>query len=244
MVFNDDWMMLAAAVEQRRLSERKVVFAPIIEEHPQPEQIRIKAIIDPHYEETCHFMVDRVLLRNFSARFGSSVDASESPLAKTLFEVGGLTEIVIHASIVSASRDPAIDEPWKTMAEEIGSLIRSHLLARLDIVSQAFLERIPPEEAIISRVRKIIDEQINPQLSQHSGGITLERVKNNTIWLNMEGSCQGCAEARLTFRHGIGDILRRAIPGLGAIYDATDHYAGVNPYFPLSAEEGQHHEAA
>jgi Fe-S cluster biogenesis protein NfuA len=236
-------MMLAAVAEQSRL-ERKVVFAPIIEEKPQPDSIRIKAMIDPNYHEICHFMVDRPLLRDFSARFDSSVDGGESPLAKTLFEVGGLTEIVIHQSVVSASRDPAIDEAWRTMAEEIGSLIRGHLLANLDIVSRAFRERIPPEEAIISRVQKVIDEQINPQLSQHAGGVRLERVKNNTIWLNMEGSCQGCAEARLTFRHGIGEVLRRVIPGLGAIYDATDHYAGVNPYFPLRAEEDQDHEAA
>jgi Fe-S cluster biogenesis protein NfuA len=172
-------------------------------------------------------------------------ETDDSLLAKALFEVGGVTEIVFHESVVSASRDPAIDEEWKAMAREIGERIRAHLLSGLEIVSPDFFGRIPPEQQMIARVQKVIDDEINPRLSGHSGYVRLERIKNNTIWINMGGSCQGCAEAPITFRHDVGAVLRRAIPALGAIYDATDHLAGVNPYFQSrSGLEGQNHEAA
>jgi len=246
ILFGEDWIMLAAAEEQRRALERRLVYAPVLDDRPKKDvPIRIKAMIDPHHTEICHFMVERLVLPGYSARFCSMKEAEESPLARDLFEVGGLNEIVFHESLVSASRDPAIDEEWKTMAEEIGERIRAHLLSGLEIVSPDFFSRIPPEDQIIRRVQKVIDEQINPRLSGHDGQVRLERIKNNTIWISMGGSCQGCAEAPLTFRHDVGAVLHRAIPALGAIYDATDHLAGVNPYFRSRPDsEDRHHEAA
>lgn len=246
IMFGDEWSPLWVAEMPQRLNAPRVVYAPVLGEERQREgQIRIKALADPDTPETCRFLIDRPILPKYSARFTSMEEAHESPLAQKLFDVGGVDEIVIHESEVSVIRDPDIDEEWKTMAQEIGQRIRAHLLSGLDSVSPGFLQRIPSEDEILERVMKVIREEINPALSHHAGHVNLERITNNTIWINMGGSCQGCAEAPFTFRHDIGEKLCRAVPKLGAIYDATDHLAGVNPYFHTRAEtEGRSHEAA
>ena len=47
----------------------------------------------------------------------------------------------------------------------------------------------------------------------------------------MGGGCQGCSAASVTLRQGIHGTLRERVPEVGAIYDDTDHAAGLNPYF-------------
>ena len=61
--------------------------------------------------------------------------------------------------------------------------------------------------------------------------ITLSRIRGNAVYIHMGGGCQGCSAAAVTLKSGIFTSLRDAIPGLGAIYDDTDHAAGVNPYY-------------
>jgi len=245
-MFGEDWALLMAAEEQEKYYRRKVVYAPLREGGPQPRHgIRIKAMIDPDTPSICHFMVDRPIVRDYSARFGSSVEALDSPLALSLFEVGGIREVVLHESEVMVARDPAIDEDWRIMGREIGDRIRTHLLSDQPAVSPEFIRRIPSEDEIIERVQVVINDKINPLLARHDGDVLLDRIENNTIWINLGGSCQGCAEAPFTCRHDIAATLRQAVPELGAIYDATDHFAGVNPFFTTTADkEGHSHEAA
>jgi Fe-S cluster biogenesis protein NfuA len=47
----------------------------------------------------------------------------------------------------------------------------------------------------------------------------------------MGGGCQGCSAADLTLKQGIHTSFRKAVPMVGAIFDETDHTAGLNPYF-------------
>ena len=56
-------------------------------------------------------------------------------------------------------------------------------------------------------------------------------MRGNSIYIEMGGGCQGCSAADVTLKEGIHRSFRDAVPGVGAIYDDTDHAAGENPYF-------------
>lgn len=230
----EDWPLALALAEERARSRRRTVtYAPVLDDGTgeEYEGIRIRARIDPHFDEICHFMVDRPVLPGYSAHFSTIEEAADSFLAASLFSVGGVTDVVLWESLVEVTRDAAIDEDWRIMGNEIGERIRFCLESGQPAVSPVWFKHIPPEEDLIGRVQKVIDDQINPMLSSHQGLVTLERVEANTIWINMGGSCQGCAASPLTLRHGVGEMIRQTVPEVGAIYDATDHSAGVNPYF-------------
>jgi Fe/S biogenesis protein NfuA len=88
-----------------------------------------------------------------------------------------------------------------------------------------------PTGELADRVRQILDTQINPAVASHGGNISLVDVEGTDIYLELGGGCQGCGMARVTLRQGVEKMLREAIPELGQIHDATDHAAGVDPYY-------------
>lgn len=85
--------------------------------------------------------------------------------------------------------------------------------------------------ATADKVQGLLDDLINPAVKDHGGAVTLNRVEGDTVFLSLDGGCQGCAMAELTLRQGIEPILRSQIPDILAIVDETDHGAGTAPYF-------------
>jgi len=47
----------------------------------------------------------------------------------------------------------------------------------------------------------------------------------------MSGGCQGCAASQVTLKQGVEVMVRRVVPQVRAIIDATDHSAGTRPYY-------------
>ena len=91
--------------------------------------------------------------------------------------------------------------------------------------------RSAPEGELADKVRKVLDDQINPAIAAHGGVITLIDLDDTEVYVEMGGGCQGCAMSRMTLRQGVERMLREAIPELTAVHDVTDHASGDNPYF-------------
>ena len=56
-------------------------------------------------------------------------------------------------------------------------------------------------------------------------------LKDNTMFLQFSGGCQGCAASAVTLRDGIEEMVKREIPQIEEIIDITDHAMGKNPYY-------------
>jgi Fe-S cluster biogenesis protein NfuA len=214
---------------------RKVVEAPrLVDDGAQTawsEEVRIKARVDGD-GTSCVFMVDRPVLDGYSAWLPGSQWAEDvSPLAAELFKVKGVGSVLLHNMTVTAGLAHGVARPWEDMAAEVAAVIRDYLKAGKPVVTKAFMASMPPEEEVQKRLQSCVDLEINPGIASHSGVITLERVEGNTIWITMGGGCQGCAASTITLRQGIHTSFRQAVPQIGAIYDATDHAAGENPFY-------------
>ena len=57
-------------------------------------------------------------------------------------------------------------------------------------------------------------------------------VQGGRVVVEFGGGCQGCGMADVTLREGVTATLRRAIPEITEVVDATDHEAGESPYHP------------
>lgn len=97
--------------------------------------------------------------------------------------------------------------------------------------SEAPPTREPPTGELADRVRKVLDERVNPAVAMHGGAIVLDRIQGTEIFIEMTGGCQGCAMSRLTLRQGVEKMLQDEVPEITAVHDATDHASGDNPYF-------------
>ena len=80
-------------------------------------------------------------------------------------------------------------------------------------------------------VKQVLDEQINPSVASHGGHIALVDVQGDTVFIRLEGGCQGCGMADVTLKQGVEVAIKQAVPSINAVLDSTDHAGGQNPYF-------------
>lgn len=93
----------------------------------------------------------------------------------------------------------------------------------------------PLEGPLAERVRRVIDERINPGVAMHGGAIRLVDIRDNVVYVRMQGGCQGCGMAGVTLTQGIKQAIREAVPEIVDIRDVTDHAAGTDPYYAPGA---------
>jgi len=178
---------------------------------------------------TCKFIVDRPVYPGKSAYFGNRAAAGPSCLARRLFEIPEVENVLIAENQITISKSGA--DPWPDIGKRIGTKIREHLRSNDPAVDEDYVGTLPGESEIRRKVQDLFDREINPSLGSHGGWVELVDVKGNSVYVKLGGGCQGCGSARMTLKMGIERVIREKIPEVGEILDATDHSAGSNPYY-------------
>ncbi len=80
------------------------------------------------------------------------------------------------------------------------------------------------------KIQELLDEQIRPALGAHGGDVELVEIKDNKVYLRLQGGCQGCAGARSTLKDGIERIICAKFPEIVEVVDVTDHSEAYDPY--------------
>ena len=90
----------------------------------------------------------------------------------------------------------------------------------------------PAESAsLVERVRWTVEHEINPQLAQHRGHVSVEQVTaEGVVYLRFGGGCHGCGMVDVTLKQGIEKTLVGKVQGVTAVRDATDHDTGTAPF--------------
>ena len=177
----------------------------------------------------CSFTVDRPVYAGGSAYFKNRESAEHSPLAKKIFEIPEVENVLIAENQVTVAK--AGFDPWPAIGKQIGAKIREHIRSGEPAVDAAYDTTLPPETEIRAKVQDLFEKEINPALGNHGGWVELIDVRRNSVYLKLGGGCQGCGSAKMTLKMGIERVIRERIPEVGEILDTTDHAAGRNPYF-------------
>jgi Fe-S cluster biogenesis protein NfuA len=113
------------------------------------------------------------------------------------------------------------------------SRIEALLRSALPQVREVRLSSAPSMEEgdLLARVKRILDDEVNPAVASHGGRVYLAGVGDGRVHIRLEGGCQGCSAAQVTVRQGIEPLLRARIPELVAVVDVTDHAAGTSPFY-------------
>lgn len=194
-----------------------------------PPEIRISA--EPVDQQRCKFLVDRPVYQGVR-RFTSRAEAQGSPLAEALYEIPGVSEIIVGANLVTVVKDTA--DPWQVVGKSVGAAIRQALAGDAPPVADKApatgAARVSDDE-LYERVNDLFEQQVNPMVARHGGRVELIDVQDSVVLLRMGGGCQGCGMASVTLRQGIEGMLTEHIPEVKGIVDITDHASGNNPYF-------------
>ncbi len=93
--------------------------------------------------------------------------------------------------------------------------------------------KLPPNLSgpLVERVQTVLDQQINPSVASHGGYVSLIDIRDDTVFLQFGGGCQGCGMVDVTLKQGIETAIKEAVPEITEVYDVTDHADGKNPYY-------------
>jgi len=87
---------------------------------------------------------------------------------------------------------------------------------------------------VAEKVQQVIEQRINPAVASHGGYVSLIDVKDNVVYVELGGGCQGCGMADVTLKQGIEVAIKEAVPEITDILDVTEHADGNNPYYQPS----------
>lgn len=72
-------------------------------------------------------------------------------------------------------------------------------------------------EELTVKVKNII-EQIRPYLQADGGDISfVELTDDNTVNVELQGSCGSCPFSRMTLKNGVEDAMKKAIPEVKSV---------------------------
>ena len=84
---------------------------------------------------------------------------------------------------------------------------------------------------VVDQVKAVLEDQINPMVAGHGGHIALLDIKEDVVYVELQGGCQGCGMADVTLKQGIESAIVAAVSQIKSILDVTDHANGKNPYY-------------
>jgi len=62
------------------------------------------------------------------------------------------------------------------------------------------------------KIRKVLEEKVNPLLESHYGGAVLVGYENNIAKVRLTGACSSCPSAQYTIEDVVKEILISEIP--------------------------------
>ena len=96
----------------------------------------------------------------------------------------------------------------------------------------AKMPRVSDDSPIEDRINYVLYNEINPSLAAHGGEVSLiEVTEDQFAVLQFGGGCQGCGMADVTLKQGVEVMITDNVPEIIEVIDATDHAAGVNPFY-------------
>jgi Fe-S cluster biogenesis protein NfuA len=160
---------------------------------------------------TLKFLPGQVVMTAGTADFRNADVAGRSPLARSLFNVGGVDGVFLGSDFVSVTK--AADSDWFSVKPAILAAIMDHYMTGLPVIEDS--EVVVAGEAdseIVTQIKEILDTRVRPAVAQDGGDIVFHDFDDGVVYLHMQGSCSGCPSSTATLKAGIENMLRYYIP--------------------------------
>ena len=73
----------------------------------------------------------------------------------------------------------------------------------------------------LDNVQAVFDELVRPALQADGGDITLVKVEDNNVYVELIGACSTCPSATMTMKMGIEQMLHDEFPDLGELINVA-----------------------
>ncbi len=165
--------------------------------------------------------------------YTDSTEALQSPVASKIFGFPWTSQVTVGTDFVAITKQDWVE--WSVLEEPLQGLIAEHFAEQKAPIEENPEPKAAPSADLDSpeakAIGQLIEEQINPALAAHSGFVVLHSVKDDKVFLEMGGGCQGCAMSYQTMKQGIEGAIKEVVPSITEVIDVTNHDQGANPFY-------------
>ena len=169
---------------------------------------------------TLKFIPGTTVLGARTMDFPNRESAGTSPLAVKLFEIEGVDRVFFGGDFITVT---ARDIEWHVLKPPILGAIMEHFTAGLSV-----LDEVPEggesgssldeeDNEIVNQIKELLDTRVRPAVAQDGGDIIFHGFEEGVVYLQMQGSCQGCPSSTMTLKHGIENMLKHYIPEVESV---------------------------
>lgn len=175
---------------------------------------------------TLKFLPGRTVMAAGTRDFSNADEATASPLAEALFDLGDVTGVFFGRDFISVTAAPGV--AWADLRTDVISILLDHFAADMPLFHPATASGItvpaegaedhhvssddPADADIIAQIRELIDTRVRPAVANDGGDIVYRGFEQGTVYLRMQGACAGCPSSTATLKNGIEQLLKHYVP--------------------------------
>lgn len=175
---------------------------------------------------TRKFLPGQTVMESGTRDFADAGSASASPLAEALFATDMVEGVFFGRDFISVTAAPGAS--WPDVEPVVVETLLDHFVtgaplfkpgtaAGIQVADEPDFEEDPGDAEIIDQIKDLIETRVRPAVAQDGGDIIYRGYKNGTLYLAMQGACQGCPSSAITLKRGIESLIRHYVPEVETI---------------------------
>lgn len=171
---------------------------------------------------TIKFLSGRAVMENGTRDFADPEEATASPLAEALFNLGDVTGVFFGREFISVTAAPGVE--WASLKPDVLGILLDHFSANMPLFhapsagfsvpdSKDELPLDDPADAeIVEQIKDLIETRVRPAVANDGGDIIYRGFQRGVVFLQMQGACSGCPSSSATLKNGIEQLLKHYVP--------------------------------
>ncbi len=161
------------------------------------------------------FKLQEMLVPSGTFEFNDRARASDAPLPRRLFDLPGVTSVLVAPRFVTVNKESEI--PWPELVPQIKASIRDFLDSGDIAVPDEDIEHADITDPIERKVVALLDEFVRPAVAQDGGDILYRGMEDGVVLVKLIGSCSSCPSSTATLALGVERMLLEEVPEVKAV---------------------------
>lgn len=171
---------------------------------------------------TLKFLPGQPVMESGTRDFADYEEATASPLASALFNLGDVTGVFFGRDFISVTAAPGVE--WMSLKPDVLGILLDHFSANMPLFNtpsagfsvpapDADLPLDDPADAdIVDQIKELIETRVRPAVANDGGDIVYRGFQRGVVFLQMQGACSGCPSSSATLKQGIEQLLKHYVP--------------------------------
>ncbi len=177
---------------------------------------------------TLKFLPGRQVMASGTRDFASPEQASASPLAEALFDLGDVTGVFFGGDFISVSVAPGVE--WSQIKPQVVAMLLDHFVSEAPLFAGGDASAIsvpadddadygddPADADVVSQIQDLLETRVRPAVAGDGGDIVYRGFREGVVYLTMQGACAGCPSSTATLKQGIESLLKHYVPEVSEV---------------------------